>query len=532
MVIPKKSDANAPLRAAAYERLSREDGDRLESDSILNQHSLFEDYCSRHPEFLLVEHYADDGFTGTNFKRPAFQRMLSDIETGKLDCVIVKDLSRFGRDYIDMGYYLERHFPSREIRFIAINDNVDSAKGPYDMMLPLKNVFNAQYAKDISGKVRSSFEVKQNRGQFVGAFASYGYMKDPEQKGHLIPDPVASQVVRRVFEMASSGIGQIRIAKILNEEGVPCPSEYKRLMGDKYRNSKRLDTTNYWTYSTVHKMLANEMYLGSMVQRRSVRPTMHGKAVAAPRKDWAVVESTHEPIISKELWDTAQAQLNKNTRTLDLNNNVGLFAGFLKCGDCGRSMVKTKWDGRINYSCGSYRRYGASFCSSHYIPQSDLEEIILSDLNSIIATVDDMAQIAAQNRPRNDFKQRVEEERRRLETAAARVQRLKKNSYEDYRDNLLTREEFLRYKADYDQQEQTLLGQLDALNSKQPDHLLEEPWVEQLLRLGHLTELDRATLAQTVKEIRIFEDKQIEIHYLFSDDLRILLEGESELTNE
>lgn len=524
MAAQKKSSTLPQYRAAPYERLSREDGDRLESDSILNQQNLIEDYCARHPEFVPVEHYADDGYTGTNFKRPAFRRMISDIEAGKINCVIVKDLSRFGRDYIDMGYYLERYFPSHRVRFIAINDNVDSEKGPYDMMLPLKNVFNAQYAKDISGKVRSSFEVKQNRGRFVGAFASYGYLKNPEQKGHLIPDPVASQVVRRVFEMAAHGIGQIRIAKILNEEGVPCPSEYKRLMGDKYRNSKKLDATGYWTYPTIHKMLANEMYLGSMVQRRSVRPTMHGKAVAAPREDWAIVENTHEAIVSKELWDTVQAQLNKHTRALDLNHNVGLFAGLIRCGDCGRSMVKTKWDDRIHYSCGSYRRYGAAICTKHYIPQSDLEEIILADLNSVIAAVDDLAQIAAQNRPRNEFGQHMDEERRRLEAAIARVRRLKQNAYEDYRDNLLSRDEFMRYKADYDRQEHTLADQLEALNSKQSDSLPEEPWIDQLLRLGYLTELDRATLAQTVKEILVYEGKRIEITYLFSDGLRVIME--------
>ena len=528
MASPKNHQVLSQYRAAPYERLSREDGDRLESDSILNQQRLIEDYCARHPEFVLTEHYADDGYTGTNFNRPAFQRLVSDIEAGKIDCVIVKDLSRFGRDYIDMGHYLERYFPSRQVRFIAINDNVDSNKGPYDMMLPLKNVFNAQYAKDISEKVRSAFEVKQNRGQFVGAFASYGFLKDPDQKGHLIPDPVASQVVRRIFEMAANGIGQIRIAKILNEEGVPCPSEYKRLMGDKYRNTKKLDTTTYWTYPTVHKVLANEMYLGCMVQRRSIRPTMHGKAVTASRENWAIVENTHEPIISQELWDSVQAQLSKNTRALDLNHNVGLFAGFIKCGDCGRAMVKTTWKSRTYYSCGSYRRYGANVCSSHYIPQKDLEEIILTDLNSIISAVDDLAQVAEQSRPCDNLKQRAADERKRLEAALSRIQRLKQNSYEDYRDNLLSRDEFIRYKADYDQQEQTLLGQLAALNDKQPETLLEEPWVEQLLRLGHLTELDRATLAQTVKEIRVFEDKQLEITYLFSDSLRILLEGDCE----
>jgi hypothetical protein len=191
-------------------------------------------------------------------------------------------------------------------------------------------------------------------------------------------------------------------------------------------------------------------------------------------------------------------------------------------------MVKTKWDDRIRYSCGSYRRYGASVCSCHYIPQRDLEDIILSDLNQVIAAVGDLAQLAAENGPGHDDLQRTEADKKRLDAALARIQRLKQNAYEDYRDGLLTREEFLRYKADFDRQEQTLSGQLAALSERQPEDLLAQPWVDRLLQLGRLTELDRATLAQTVKEIRIFEDKRIEIDYLFSDDLRGLLEEPSD----
>ena len=213
------------IRVAGYLRLSREDGDRPESDSILSQQRLIEDYCTHHPEFRVVGYYPDDGFTGTNFNRPSFGKMLEDIEGGKIDCVICKDLSRFGRDYIDMGHYLERYFPTHHVRFIAINDGVDSLSGPYDMLLPLKNVFNTQYAKDISGKVRSAFAVKQKRGEFVGAFASYGYLKDPNQRNKLMVDPVASQVVQRIFHMAANGAGQIRIAQQLNAEKIPCPSE-------------------------------------------------------------------------------------------------------------------------------------------------------------------------------------------------------------------------------------------------------------------------------------------------------------------
>ena len=515
------------IKSALYERLSREDGDRLESDSIINQQRMLEDYCQRHPEFQVIDHYSNDGYTGTNFNRPAFKKMLADIERGKINCVIVKDLSRFGRDYIDMGYYLERYFPAHNVRFIAINDNVDSQQGPYDMLLPLKNVFNAQYAKDISQKVRSAFTVKQNRGEFVGAFASYGYLKDPENHSRLIIDPVASNVVRRIFEMTASGMGQIKIAHVLNEEQIPCPSEYKRLMGERYTNSKKLDSTRYWTYATIHRMLKNEMYLGNMVQRRSVRPAMHSKAKALDSDQWAVVAGTHEAIISQELWDAVQVQVSKNNRTLDFEQNVGLFAGFLKCGDCGRSMAKTRWDSRIHYSCGSYKRYGASVCTKHYIPQSVLEEIVLDDLNRIISAVDNLQRITVENQPDSPAVKSTAAELKRLEAALSRVRRLKQGSYEDYRDNLLSREDFLRYKEDYENQEQVLLHQILQLQETEETDSRTKPWIDKLLQLGKLQELDRVTLAQTVKEIRVFENKRIEIQYLFSDTLRGVLEQET-----
>ena len=516
------------MKSALYERLSREDGDRLESDSIINQQRMLEDYCKHHTEFRVIAHYSDDGYTGTNFHRPAFQRMLSDIESGKINCVIVKDLSRFGRDYIDMGYYLERYFPAHGVRFIAINDNVDSKQGPYDMLLPLKNVFNTQYAKDISQKVRSAVAVKQNRGEFVGAFASYGYLKDPENHSRLIVDPIAGKVVQRIFRMAASGMGQIKIAHVLNEEQIPCPSEYKRLMGEKYTNSKKLDSTRYWTYATIHRMLKNEIYLGNMVQRRSVRPTMHSKAKPLNSDQWAVVSGTHEPLISQELWETVQVQVAKNGRAPNFTQNVGLFSGFLKCGDCGRSMAKTRWNSKIHYSCGSYKRYGATACTKHYIPQSILEDIVLDDLNRIIAAVDNLKKITDDHQQDVSAVQPSAAEQKRLQTALSRILRLKQGSYQDYRDKLISRDDFIRYKADYDHQEQVLLHQISQLQETEEIDAPTKPWIENLLQIGKLEELDRVTLAQTVKEIRVFEENRIEIQYLFSDGLRDVLENNTE----
>ena len=177
--------------------------------------------------------------------------MLRDIGNGRIRCVLVKDLSRFGRDYIETGRYLERWLPEHGVRFIAVTDNIDSDRGAYDMMMPLKNLFNTQYARDISQKVKSSLHAKQQRGEFIGAFASYGYCKDPQNHNRLVIDPPAAEVVRRIFTLFENGMGKIRIAKQLNEEGIPCPSEYKRLTGEKYRNNHRLEATTYWTYATI-----------------------------------------------------------------------------------------------------------------------------------------------------------------------------------------------------------------------------------------------------------------------------------------
>ena len=502
-------------RAAAYCRLSREDGDKPESDSIVHQQYIIEDYCKRRPEFRIVDVYPDDGATGTNFDREQFRRMIADIEAGKIDCVIVKDLSRFGRDYIDMGFYLERYFPSKGVRFIAVGDGVDSNNGPYDMLLPLKNVFNTQYAKDISNKVRSAFRTKQKRGEFCGAFACYGYLKDPENKNRLIVDPVAAEVVRRIFRMTADGAGQVKVAKALNADRIPCPSDYKRMMGMKYANSKRLQETCCWTYSTVHKILRNEAYIGNMVSNRAVRATMHGKAKAADKREWIVVEGTHEPIVSRALWDAVQAVIARNTRAIDFEGNVGLFAGFLRCGDCGRSLTKTTWNGRTTYSCGSYHRYGFTACTSHYIKEEDLCAIVLNDLNQIIARVDDLKELAERSEGQTPSAAREEDRHRRLQAALERVQRLKQSAYEDYRDKLLSREEFLRYKADYDRQEGSLARQL-AEQSEDAEATLRRPWVAELLERGRLERLDRATLAQTVEVIRVFEGKHIEIMYRFS----------------
>lgn len=518
------------FKVAEYIRLSREDGDKAESDSIGNQRKLITDYLFGKEDFILYDTYIDDGFTGTNFNRPSFKRMIEDIEAGNVNCVIVKDLSRFGRDYIDTGKYLERYFPDKEVRFISITDNIDSMKQAYDMLLPIKNIFNEQYARDISKKVHASIKTKQMAGEFIGAFASYGYKKSPADKNKLIIDEYAAGIVRKIFKLYIAGNGKVRIASILNEEGIVCPSEYKKINGDNYKNSNRLESTSYWTYSTINRILQNEMYIGNMVQGRQSQK-MRGKPKAKDKQDWIVVKGTHEAIIDEETWNKVQDLLKRRTRNPDLNNNMSIFAGFLKCGDCGRSLVKKVWssgygENSINYYCGTYVRSGRQYCTPHSISHLILEKIILEDLKSIMQSIDNIYEIIEQNLATAvSVKQVYDSERSRLNAELEKVRKLKKAVYEDYRSELLSQDEFISYHQDYLKKETLLEKQLENIDTQQdeviPD-ILENPWIKHLLQHKAIEKLDRNIVVEMIHEIKIYENNKIKITYNFSNEWETL----------
>ncbi|MGN0792228.1 MAG: recombinase family protein [Christensenellales bacterium] len=340
-----------------------------------------------------------------------------------------EDLSRFGRDYIDTGKYLERILPPKGVRFIAINDGIDSIKGAYDMMLPIKNIFNSQYARDISGKIRSSFDIKRRQGEFIGAFCSYGYCKDPRDHNHLVIDEGAAKVVRRIYDMFESGVGKDSVARKLNQEGIPCPSEYKRMLDENYKNGLKLEGTTYWTYSTVHRMLRNRIYAGDMVQGKYHRPTMHGKAHLQEREKWVVRENTHEPIISIEQWERVQRLLEVKAKKVDFVSEDPL-KGFIKCGKCGRSMVIRGKDEKAKYSCGSYERYGPAACPNNKIKRDGIIRIILDDLNAMLSRIVNVREL---NVPESASKGVRITEKERLEKALERMSGLRRGVYEDYK---------------------------------------------------------------------------------------------------
>lgn len=330
-----KSSKKECYFAGAYTRLSQDDGDKAESDSIRNQKELIRNFQKSHSEIHIVEEYSDDGYSGVNFERPGFQKMITDIHEKKIDCIIVKDLSRFGRNYIETGKYIEQIFPALGVRFIAINDNYDSAekRQPGDqIILPFKNLVNDAYSRDLSVKIRSNLNAKRQIGDYVGAFAPYGYKKAEDNKNQLTIDWPAAKVVRRIFQLRIEGKSNAVIADILNQEGIPCPYDYKRHSPDSrnFASGFHGNGEASWSFNAINRILTNEIYLGTMVQGKSTRPNYKiKKTVVIDQEKWIRVKNTHEAIISQRDFDIVQKLAGIDTRISTGEGEVYLFSGLV-----------------------------------------------------------------------------------------------------------------------------------------------------------------------------------------------------------
>lgn len=380
-------------------------------------------------------------------------------------------------------------------------------------------MFNEQYARDISQKVHASIETKQRAGEFIGAFCAYGYQKSPACKNRLIPDPCAAAVVRRIFALYTEGMGKQTIARQLNAEGIPCPSEYKRQHGQLYRNGKRLASTVYWTYSTVNKILHSQVYIGNTVQGIKIQQ-LKGRQRTRSRDEWIVVPHTHEPILEPALWEKAQALLKRPGPRPGPNAARGLFAGFLTCGDCGRSMTKKSGPasrGALpDYCCGTYTRHGRSYCSAHRISGRILEQILLADLNAILAQTENLPHLIQRAlAERTDLLPHREDDISSRQWEIEKIRRLKLALYEDYHTGLLTAEEYKSYQSSYREKEVHLQRELTLLSAPAPATELS-PWLASLLARRSLDRLDRSILADMVESIRIFENHRILVIYTFT----------------
>ena len=375
--------------AGLYLRLSQEDERQGESISIDNQRTILRKYAEEHG-FEIHGEYIDDGISGTTFQRPEVQRLLDDAKTGVINTIIVKDLSRFGRNYIEVGQYIDYVFPAFGIRFIAIQDNVDTANrdsGAMEMM-PIMNVFNEWHAANTSKKIRAVKRANALAGKFSGSRAPYGYIKGTDEKRTFQIDEEAAPIVKRIFEMYASGISPYKIAEILNNEGIPSAGRLTFLRtGEKIRNNEH----PYWEETRIRPILKNIEYLGHLAQQKyaSVSYKNH-KIIQKDQSDWVIVYNTHEPIISQELWDKVQERLKSRAHGRKMRTGMTHpLSGFLYCADCGSKLKmgyvwhKYKNYYTYNFDCGKLKRYGKSFCFSHYIRANVLEEIVLGDIREM-----------------------------------------------------------------------------------------------------------------------------------------------------
>lgn len=533
---------------ALYLRLSKEDGDvasgsKNESNSIANQKSLIMDYLQSRPEFRVVSIREDDGFSGTDFNRPAFQAMMEDVKKGVINCIIVKDLSRFGRNYIEVGRYLEKLFPMLGIRFIAVNDNYDSleADTAHDIVVPFKNLINDSYCRDLSVKIRSHLAIKRKNGEFIGAFACYGYLKDENNRNQLVVDTYAGQVVKDIFRMKINGMSQYRIADALNEQGILSPMEYKKYLGSHFESSFKVNPKAVWTAKAVTRILTNEVYTGVLVQGKQTTPNHKVKVrQEVDETDWIRVENAHESLIDRVLFDIVQNLMGRDTRTSPNETQVFPLSGLVYCGDCGHPMVrkisrytkKEKADTAHTYGyflCSE--KCGKGGCSWHRISENDLMGAVLGAVNLHIQKVLDVHEALKQieNAPSRQLMiQKYQERLSMKEEERKKAERLKIGIYEDLKDGLLDKDEYQKLKAEFDSR----IAEADAtvkelkrqITELEGSHSANAPWMIYFQQFGRLEQLTRWAAAIIINKILVYEDNRIKITFNFEADLNRIQE--------
>lgn len=452
------NQSNQVKITALYCRLSQDDGLDRESNSIQNQKRILEQYAIDH-RFPNLRFYVDDGYSGANFNRPDFQRMMADMEDGKIGIIITKDLSRLGRNQLHTGLYIEERFPQFGVRYIAINDSVDTENAESNDLMPFKNLFNEWFVRDTSRKIRAVQRAKAQRGERLGTRAPYGYKKDEDAKGRLIVDEEAAAVVRRIFALCAAGNGPSQIARILKGEQVLCPAAYTYRKFGTGHTGLDLSRPYNWSDSTIANILENEAYLGNTINMRfSSKSYKDKRRVEHPREECMVVEGSHEAIIDRETWDIVQrVRQHKRRRTnMDEQNK---YSGLAVCADCGTTMVlhraHTMSASYNHFTCRTYKKEGAEVCTAHYIRECVLDEIVLEDIRRVTALAREQTQaFAAYICDRQSAELRREIRRKELELSnmqkrAAELEAIFKRLYEDSVLGRITVEQFQSLSASY-----------------------------------------------------------------------------------
>lgn len=529
-----------------YVRLSREDGDKEESNSVTGQKDLIRDYMAHHPELRECAMKVDDGFTGSNFDRPAFQEMMAEVKAGKINCIVVKDLSRFGRDHLEAGEYLERIFPFLGVRFIAINDNYDSMNSNSEsdeLIVPFKNLINEAYCRDTSIKIRSQLEIKRRRGDFIGSFAVFGYRKDPADRHRLLVDDYAAEVVRDIFSWKLDGLSAGDIAARLSSAGIPTPMDYKQSQGMNYSTSFRIKEKSEWSAGMILRILKNPVYTGVLEQGRVTTPSYRVKRlVNKPREEWAIVENCHAAIINYYDFESVQKALALDARTTESGKAVDLFSGMVNCGECGGAMIKkTVPSGKKKYTyyvCATHKN--EKTCFSHGIRDTALTEIVLEFLKKHIRDVIDLADLLAMTDTAQLQKAKVQKLRERLDTKEAeidRYQRLLRSLYESLADDLIDQSEYQNLKKSYTNRRAQAEEQADAIRVEMEQEINRSDqglgWIEEFRRYKNIEVLDRSIVVRLIERVLIFRDRRVDIVYRWQNEFQwqteLLLRAQGQL---
>lgn len=504
--------AQAPAEAAVYLRLSNADGPAAESDSIQNQRAFLTEWAARN-RFRITREFVDDGHTGTDFERPGFQELAACLMDGSVRCIIVKDLSRLGRNYTETGRYLEQIFPRMGVRFIAVNDQYDSAKNTdsAQQMAVFKNVFNDFYAADASSKVRASLNILKRQGKFLAGRAPYGYRIDPQDKYHLLPDEETAPIVRRIFALFLGGASRTRIAGVLNREAVPSPAASKGL------TDKSRQFTGLWNAETIRRILSHPAYQGDMAQQftRTVNYKVHERRRVDPG-EWIVVPDTHQPIVSRA--DFALAQKMQSVRTYQTTDHPHLLTGIAFCADCGSPLYAKKRGGYWYLNCyGYYRDPTMHRCTSHSIREDVVVRAVLDALRSLTKDRVDPGELARARLGAQQQKTAAKTIRHKLEQRLEKARRTRLSAYKDKAAGVLSEREFTEISQALRQEEEQCRKQLDRLRTAEEEsgqeQLLQKK-IREFLRFDHL---EKAQLQQLVRRVTVDSRKHITITFAFAD---------------
>lgn len=525
---------------ALYMRLSRDDESFGDSVSIETQRTVLTQFVREHPEFHVVSEFVDDGWSGTNFDRPQFKQMMEEIEAGNINCVITKDLSRFGREHIMMGYYLEFVFPKLKVRYIAVNDNEDTDRGLSDFV-PFKNLINEFMAKDTSRKIKGAFRAKFLNGERVNSMAPFGYVKHPEIKNKLMIDEETAWIVRKIFDLAVHGMGVRRIANTLMDEKIPCPGwfQYTRNGGcARYFEGQPEEKRYVWSQPYLRNILKDETYIGNTVHNRwGTVSYKNKKMVRTPDEKCLRIEGTHEAIIETEVFESVQKQIASRRRERK-NKTMQIFSGLLKCADCGWAMRYCARTGERNpyahYMCGKYKDFQTRGCTTHYIRYDALYAYVLARIQhwSARAIQDEDALLnqllSAGDRERNAAKKKQATELKKATKRKAEVDGLFAKLYEDWAAGRITEYNFNMLTAKYQTEQNELVEKIDALTAELDTVKQTESdarnWIDLIRQYANPTELttpllnaliEKIVVHQSVKSEDGEQEQEIEIFYRF-----------------